>query len=705
MNGPGDSASVRNTSLPPGSLGTVPWAELSHNYGPAADVPALFEAIAGPDAEAAVDACDELTNSLYHQGGWVCSAATAALPFVYALAGDPRVVPRVELVDLAGSLALTARVARPRHVDEGWPEAWRRERSAGLSLLTDADPGMRRAAVDLLAHGDGRDEANVPYLLERARHDEDIPTRLHAVRALGSVAVPDTPGAGDVRALLGDLIAHAGPAGQLSAIHALSGLDRRAPARHLGLTLDILTTPGIGAGLEPGWAEYDVGRIAGQIVGSSYQLLARERDQPSEPAPAAVEFVVRLARSSADADVRHAALTQAVALLSRWRSPTPVLLPVLAECLEDPEPRIRVSAAYLLAAVGRAAAPYADRLAAHLGDTGPDGGRGGTTVGDHALWGLTRLRDPRCLPGLVERLYAGRGTFAAHGSYGGGDVYPWSLPGFHEVLTPLRASAAALLPGIRATMRHAWEAGDRAAGRAFAQLLEAWEEDALPALPELVDLLTDPRSGRAAVLAVGAIGAGAANAGPALRRYAAEATEPAEKRLAAWALWRVSGEAGDALDALYLLGPALEDEDVFHDTIRRLGDLGPFAGAHANRLRLLAEDTSMAASDSWNRIESALALWSVTGVAEPSLSVLEEAVLPLGEGRYLPLMLRAVRSLTRIGAATPATRAALRAARAYDGRLAYFGGRRAFTEDEAIREAIDEVSDELPARAAPTDGR
>lgn len=703
MNGPGDSASGRGTSLPPGSLGAVLWAELRHNYGPAADVPALFEAIAGPDAEAAVDACDELTNSLYHQGGWVCPAATAALPFVYALARDPRVVPRVELVDLAASLALTARVARPRHVDEGWSEAWRRERPAGLCLLTDADPAMRRAAVDLLADGDGRDEANVPHLLERARHDEDIPTRLHAVRALGSVAVPDTPGADGVRALLGDLIAHAGPAGQLSAIHALAGLDRRAPARHLGLTLDILATPGIGAELEPGWAEYDVG----QIVAGAYRLLAHERDEPSEPsepAPASVEFVVRLARSSADADVRHSALSQAGALLSRWRSPTPLLLPVLADCLEDPDPRIRVSAAYLLAAVGPAAAPYADRLAAHVEDTGPDGGRGsgrgGVTVGDHALWGLTRLRDPRCLPGLVERLYARRGAFAAHGAYARYDAYPWRLPGFHEVLKPLRASAAALLPGIRATMRHAREAGDGDAGRAFAQLLEAWEEDALPALPELVDLLTDPRSGRAAVLAIGAVGAGAADAGPALRRYAADATEAAEKRLAAWALRRVSGEAGDALDALYLLGPALEEEDVFHDTVRLLGDLGPFAGAHTRRLRLLAEDTSIAASDSWTRVESAVALWSVTGLTEPSLSVLEEAVRPLAEGGYLPLMLRAVRSLTRIGAATPATRAVLRAALARDGRLAYFGGWRAFTEDEAIREAITE----LLARTTPTDG-
>ncbi|MFD7262592.1 hypothetical protein [Streptomyces sp. NPDC059874] len=58
--------------------------------------------------------------------------------------------------------------------------------------------------------------------------------------------------------------------------------------------------------------------------------------------------------------------------------------------------RLSAAAAVLPAVLGHRAAPYADRLAALL-----DG-----TVGDHARWALTRIGDPRALPG-----HAGPGLF------------------------------------------------------------------------------------------------------------------------------------------------------------------------------------------------------------------------------------------------------------------------------------------------------
>ena len=68
----------------------VGWAALEHNYGSAADVPALLRGCADPDPGRSLDAVGDLDNLLYHQGGWICPAASAALPFLLELAADPR---------------------------------------------------------------------------------------------------------------------------------------------------------------------------------------------------------------------------------------------------------------------------------------------------------------------------------------------------------------------------------------------------------------------------------------------------------------------------------------------------------------------------------------------------------------------------------------------------------------------------------------
>ncbi|WP_145794515.1 HEAT repeat domain-containing protein [Kitasatospora atroaurantiaca] len=645
---------------------------MKHNYGSAADVPALLRTIAGPNAGEALEACDDLGNLLHHQGGWVCSAATAALPFLLALAADPTVSQRVGLVELATWLAETATTAQPRFVDDGWPAAWEQRRPVVLSLLADSDPAMRRAAIDLLARGGGPIRANLSCLLERWQHEEDRPTRLELLLALGAVAGQSKPDAQDVQTLLDDLLTDAQPSFRPAAVHAWGSLDPTAPARNLDLMLDVLTSPSAPAELESAWAGHNVG----QVIARTYKLLAHD------PA-SATEFVSRLAAPPADADVRRAALAQAGSLLSQWRSPTPSLLPLLAQSLEDPHPEVRLEAAHLLAALGRDAAPNADELAARLNDTGTGTRRSGTTVGDNALWGLTRLHDPRCLPGLVERLYATQKVFATHGSgYPRDSFYYPTLPGIHEVLIPLREYADVLLPSIRELMKHAVAVDDWEANRAFAQVLEAWGEAALPALPDLIPLLADQRIWQAAATALAAIGPGAADATSALQRCTEHAT-PNEQQTVAWAAWRIGGDPQPALE---LLGGAMTDDTVFHDTIRRLGELGPLAAPYADRLRHLVANSS-----SWTQAEAAIALWSVTGDTETTVPALEGILRPLADGRYLTVMLRAVRHLTRIGKLTTTAEAALRQALVFDGRLASSGSWRTFAEDKDIREAIREL--------------
>ncbi|MFC9246199.1 hypothetical protein ACFT7S_20020 [Streptomyces sp. NPDC057136] len=89
-------------------LNAVNWASLEHNYGPTKDVPGLLRRCEGPgpgpdDAE---NAADELLNLMFHQGGRICSAASASLPFLLRLAATPGVPSRGTGAGTAGDAGL-----------------------------------------------------------------------------------------------------------------------------------------------------------------------------------------------------------------------------------------------------------------------------------------------------------------------------------------------------------------------------------------------------------------------------------------------------------------------------------------------------------------------------------------------------------------------------------------------------------------------
>lgn len=98
----------------------------------------------------------------------------------------------------------------------------------------------------------------------------------------------------------------------------------------------------------------------------------------------------------------EAVLDEAWRLLVLRPSAAPALPPVAGRLLDDPADPVRLRAAYLLAVLGRQSARYADRLATLLDDAGKDPCLDGT-VGDYARWALTRIGDPRALPGLADR--------------------------------------------------------------------------------------------------------------------------------------------------------------------------------------------------------------------------------------------------------------------------------------------------------------
>jgi hypothetical protein len=104
-------------------LNRVGWAGLRPNCGAATDVPELLRACAGGDRQAAVGAVGKLDDSLYYQGGWVCPAASAALPFLVRLAADPEVKVRVMVLDLIARIAAQVSEVAAGQVDPGWPGA------------------------------------------------------------------------------------------------------------------------------------------------------------------------------------------------------------------------------------------------------------------------------------------------------------------------------------------------------------------------------------------------------------------------------------------------------------------------------------------------------------------------------------------------------------------------------------------------------
>jgi hypothetical protein len=169
-------------------LGQVRWAGLEHNHGTAEDVPGLLRACAGRDAKAAAVAADKLDDVLYHQGGWVCPAASAALPFLARLAADPQVSVRVPVLELIASIAELVPRVSPQWVDPGWASALEAAGPALLSLLDDADPVMRRAAAYLAGAGALAPGLVIPALRARSRAEPDRAARWDAVISLGAAA-------------------------------------------------------------------------------------------------------------------------------------------------------------------------------------------------------------------------------------------------------------------------------------------------------------------------------------------------------------------------------------------------------------------------------------------------------------------------------------------------------------------------------------
>ncbi|GAA4391336.1 hypothetical protein GCM10023088_68370 [Actinomadura verrucosospora] len=625
----------------------IPWGELTYGYSGRCDVPALLRSLL-VDGEA-FEAADELLDELYHQGGFVCTAAPAILPFLMEAVESPRVRCRPEVLEIVARLAGTAAAVPARRVAADWPRMWMRARPALLALLGDQDPAVRTGAIWALCE-DTVDPDEVARALAAGWPDPDASVRTDTLLALGDLA--ERLSASVLPEILVFLRDQADGADTHHALYATLALAEALPGR------PVLTAPIIAG-------------VTAEPVPLPHSNLAS-----SDPAHATANVLRNLDRRSTEAicaallahpeqRLRIAAVSAASGALVRTRAPG--LLAALRGCvdtLDDPAPVLAILAAH----ARRQDAHDTDLMAAHL--DGPSA--------DVALWGLAWSGDDRAVPGLLGLLARRETGFTLHGQRAGKLGFWPSAPSLAELLTPCAPWAGSLIPAIAPNLRPDCVGDLR---RSLLEILAEWAAtrafEVVRVVPELTALLERDEWGRAAGV-LGAIGPQAAQAAPELERLIGTG----ERRMCieiAWAYFRVTG---DPEPALRILGPRLGED---HHVSRRLGDLGPHATAHVPTLRLLAK-----ALDHWTAHEAAYALVKITGDPGEGAHILIRPIAELLEGRPLPVASAAARALAGVDRLPGGHLAIMRDVLADDRRHSYWGGVTAISEDLELRALLTE---------------
>lgn len=602
-------------------LNAVAWASLSHAYGAAGDVPDLLTAAADPSSSHA--AVHELSIRIYHQGGCVYSAAPAALPFLITLAARHGLIARVPLIELIGDLARAARKAQPRLVDKAWPAAWTQALPRLLVLLNDDDPAARRRIGYPLAQAVDRADTVWRAVRRRWNVDDDHCVRLGLLATLGQLlrngAVREQA---EARQWLATVSTGSDPSQRLAVAVALRragtrGADAPAAEQALAALRE--------ADLHP-WAQAWCG------TDDPAAMICWVDNQWGEDPDGRTQLASGLF-DHPDARYRTGALRIAAEVTSRWRSPTAVLLPQVADLLTDPEPDNRAFAAYLLAVCGPQSTRWTDQLAELCTDVY-------LPAADLATFGLTRLGDPRCVPPLLNRLASPRLGFSLNSHHGGGW---WTRPpGILDVLDGVPQYAPQLLPAVRSRLRTATTLDER---RTFARILARWGSTSAPAVEDLADLL-DSDAAVWALHALAAVGPAAAQAIPParIRPLTTDGRLPASARqMAVRAYWRLTGDAQPALD---LLVPGLDERHHEEPTLDFFAELGPPAHRYADRVRALLHSSD----HPWLTTSAATAMWRITGDPADSIVPLIAVVRRLTEhGRVWPPTIRAIDTLGQIG--------------------------------------------------------
>jgi hypothetical protein len=195
------------------NLDSIPWANLEHAYGSAADVPALLRELLIPDPKVRGNALSALYSNVFHQGTRY-PATAYVIPFLIEMCASVEVPDRYDLLRFWGSLIAGYFSVRARpcwgdgeqiHLygevreikdDDGSAAALHnvyRESLKGhallVNLLMDEDPTLRAGAAWVLACLPTRALESGPRLTTQVHSEESGWVRAVMAFALGELSV------------------------------------------------------------------------------------------------------------------------------------------------------------------------------------------------------------------------------------------------------------------------------------------------------------------------------------------------------------------------------------------------------------------------------------------------------------------------------------------------------------------------------------
>ena len=193
------------------TLDDVPWADLTHAYGSAADVPDLLRGLTSADGEVCERSRSKLWSSIFHQGTrW--EASSYAVSFLVELAAEGSAPNREDTLSLLVHLAVgyqqpwlrngfqRQQVQREQEMLDGEGNEWKVDvvnvydavlaHAATLVALAEDDPdaGVRRAAAYAVAFLPDASDLSLPALARVIARERDETGLANAVLAQGLLA-------------------------------------------------------------------------------------------------------------------------------------------------------------------------------------------------------------------------------------------------------------------------------------------------------------------------------------------------------------------------------------------------------------------------------------------------------------------------------------------------------------------------------------
>ena len=611
-------------------LDEIDWHAMKHAYGPADDVPGLLRGLISPDPAVRETALDGMEGAVHHQGD-VYDCTLASIPFLLEAAVRPGLDGRGEILGLLASIG-GAEWDEPA----GRSGLYRRATEAVaaacptfLELLADPDPAVRRAVGKALLVCHDNTARVVAAVERRIEVEPELDVRIALVAALGTIgkrakagALTGVEAAGVSAVLLALATGSAHPRLRLAAVTGfLRCGPAELPAEVTSAVHDLLsaayaedvpapepagfTTPTLrGALRERVESEAETRRsphLDGLIREVSWAFADRVDDRAA---------LLAAQLRSPDWARRRDTLFAADDLVRGWRGDYRELVLLIADQLQDPQPRLCLRAAETLHRLDGVAAPAADALARSV-EAAPREASGSPRSGPPAwhtirpghnytetspgLKALSRLGDVRALPMLRwllehEQVPKDVGTYIGY----------------------LGAKAVSLLPLIVRRLRDLPVVRGYDSARAgLVAAVGAMGADAAAVVPDLVELLP----ATALPVPLGRIGPGAAEAAGVLRPLLKDGENAVA---AASALWHIEGDPEQVVP-VFAKHLASDDPYLGSAAARGIAEVGPAAAAHASRLRALLDRPD---DYGWLHLAAAHALWRTTGDTETTLPVL-----------------------------------------------------------------------------------